>query len=248
MPARDLRWDGCLNVRDLGGHATEDGQTTRFGAVVRADSVRRLSDAGWEALVSYGVRRVLDLRFADELAADPPRELPVEVVHVSLLGDPDPEWWEELNARTLAEPDAAAATTVVYLALLERFAPNFARALAVVAEAPDGAVVVHCQGGKDRTGLMVALLLRLAGVPPEDVARDYAATTANLAEVHDAWIAEADSDQERRRRTHITASPFEAMRDVLEELEGRYGGAEGYLRAAGVPEEALDRIRARLLG
>jgi len=83
---RDLTWDGCLNVRDLGGLPTEDGGETRFDAVVRADSIGRLSDAGWAALAGYGVRRIVDLRWRDELEGDPPRALPVEVVHVSLFG------------------------------------------------------------------------------------------------------------------------------------------------------------------
>ena len=84
---RTLAWEGLLNVRDLGGHPIEDGGETRWGAVVRADNVRRLTDAGWRALVDYGVRSVVDLRFHEELAEDPPRELPVDVVHVSLFGE-----------------------------------------------------------------------------------------------------------------------------------------------------------------
>ncbi len=63
MRTRELVWDGCVNVRDLGGLPTEDGRVTRFGAVVRADNVRRLSDAGWEALAGYGIRRIIDLRW-----------------------------------------------------------------------------------------------------------------------------------------------------------------------------------------
>ena len=75
---RHLAWEGCANVRDLGGHPTEDGGVTAFGAVVRADSVRRLSEAGWEQLVDYGIERIVDLRFRDELEADPPAAIPVE--------------------------------------------------------------------------------------------------------------------------------------------------------------------------
>jgi hypothetical protein len=77
---RDLVWDGCLNVRDLGGLPTEDGATTRFGSVVRADNVRKLSEDGWRALTEYGVTTIVDLRLADELAEDPPRELDLDVV------------------------------------------------------------------------------------------------------------------------------------------------------------------------
>jgi len=74
--SRDLLWDGLLNVRDLGGHPTEDGGETRYDSIIRADSVRQLSDQGWAALVDYGVQTIVDLRTNDELAADPPGELP----------------------------------------------------------------------------------------------------------------------------------------------------------------------------
>ena len=70
--SRDLVWDGLLNVRDLGGHPTEDGGETKFDSVVRADSVRQLSEDGWRALVDYGMKTVVDLRTNEELEADPP--------------------------------------------------------------------------------------------------------------------------------------------------------------------------------
>ena len=164
--ARDLVWDGCSNVRDLGGHATGDGGTTRFGAVVRSDSRAHLTDAGWTALLAYGVSRIVDLRRDDELADDPPRAAEVEVVHVSLMagierGDPG---WTAMVVEAEAAPDALGEYVVFYDWMLERCAPAIVRALAAVASAPPGAVVVHCVGGKDRTGLVAALLLRLCGV------------------------------------------------------------------------------------
>ena len=103
--SRVLTWDGCVNVRDLGGHPTDEGRTTRFGAVVRADSVRQLSDDGWAALLGYGVSRIVDLRFQMDLEADPPRELDVEVVHVPLLPEPDDGAWEEIDAVGDAAPE-----------------------------------------------------------------------------------------------------------------------------------------------
>jgi protein-tyrosine phosphatase len=80
-PERELAWEGCLNVRDLGGHRTTNGGVTRYGAVVRADSVRHLTDAGWQAAVDYGVRTVIDLRADEELEADPPGDLPRGPTH-----------------------------------------------------------------------------------------------------------------------------------------------------------------------
>jgi len=246
QPERTLIWDGCVNVRDLGGHPTEDGRTTRFGAVVRADSVRALSDAGWDALLAYGVSRIVDLRLRSELALDPPRELDVEVVHVPLLQIDDEEW-AEIDAIFDAQPDAAGSTRAVYLEFLERRRPQFAQAFAAVADAPEGTVVVHCQGGKDRTGLVVALLLRVVGVDVEAIVADYALSGPNLSERTSAWVAETDDELERERRRRIGSAPAEAMVAVLKELERRYGSVREYLDAAGVDPAAIDKVRARLL-
>lgn len=247
QPERTLTWDGCVNVRDLGGHATADGRTTRFGAVVRADSVRALSDAGWDALLAYGVSRIVDLRLHSELALDPPRELDVEVVHVPLMHELDDEEWVEIDAIGDAQPDAAGSTRAVYLEFLERRRPQFGEAIAAVADAPEGTVVVHCHGGKDRTGLVVALLLRLVGVDIETIAADYSLSGPNLRERTAAWVAAAEDDVERERRRRIGSAPAEAMAAVLEELERRYGSVREYMRAAGVEDGTIDRAIARLV-
>ncbi len=190
MPERRLLWDGCVNVRDLGGIPTEDGGHTRFGALVRADSIRQLSDAGWDALVRYGIRRVVDLRLHGELAVDPPRELPVDVVHVSVVPELDAADWQEIDEIRL-RGDEVTAMRNVYLEFLERYAPRFAAAVGAVAAAQRPGVLVHCLGGKDRTGLVVALLLRVAGVGRDEVAADYALSGEYLAASSEAWIAAA---------------------------------------------------------
>jgi protein-tyrosine phosphatase len=194
---RVLTWEGCLNVRDLGGHATEDGRTTRFGAVVRADSVRHLTPAGWQALVDYGVRTIVDLRRHDELARDAPLELPVDVVHVPLETAAD-----ERRVRTAwrREGDDEAGIRAAYVLMTELLAANFARAVEAVAEAPDGGVVVHCYAGKDRTGLVCAMLLRLSGVGVEDVAGDYGVSGENFRPITDPWAASAPDERERALR------------------------------------------------
>ena len=240
---RTLAWDGLLNVRDLGGLPTEDGARTRFGAVIRADNVRRLRDA--RTLLEHGVQRVVDLRFPVEQEEDLLDELPVEVVHVSLLG----EWDDEYRDAVEAQMAASAPPEYLrwsYLDFLERFRDNFAAALSAVATAPEGAVCVHCMGGRDRTGLVSALLLRLAGVAIEDVAEDYAASEAALAEAHARWVEAAPDEKERARRRVFAHAPVHVMVDVLGELERRYGSVRGYLEAAGVPAEQIDALRARL--
>jgi protein tyrosine/serine phosphatase len=244
--SRDLVWDGCVNVRDLGGHPTEDGGETRFGAVVRADSVRGLSDAGWEALVAYGVRMIVDLRWREELEEDPPRELPVDVVHIPLFGEREAA--PEVDELVKDVRDPAVRRRRMYLEFLHRYPGNFAEAITAVAGAPEGAVLVHCAGGVDRTGLVSALLLRLAGVAPEHIAEDYTASEANWAPRVAVWIAEAPNEEEREFRRFLARMPPEAMLGVLENLEAQYGSVAAYLRQGGVTDFHLESVRARLRG
>jgi len=108
-------------------------------------------------------------------------------------------------------------------------------------------VVVHCAGGKDRTGLLAALLLRVAGVSVEEIGSDYALSGPNLAPALERWVAEVTDDGERRRREKLMTTPAEAIVRVLAEVEERYGSVEAYLRAAGVTAGQLDRVRERLV-
>jgi protein-tyrosine phosphatase len=249
---RDLAWEGCLNVRDLGGHRTADGGETRYGAVVRADSVRQLTAAGWQAAVDYGIRTVVDLRGDHELEADPPAELPVDVLHVPFMEQNEAAFAEvEAVARAAGEAagdDVARRTRDVYLVFLEHFKQNVAAGLRAVARAPEGGVVVHCLGGKDRTGLLTALLLHLAGVDAEQIGADYGLSEERLRPRHDVWIAEAETEAERERLRRVLQSPAASMVAVLKELEKRYGSVEDYLRSAGVTDEELELARARLRG
>jgi len=247
--SRDLLWDGLLNVRDLGGHPTEDGGETRFDSIIRADSVRQLSDQGWAALVDYGVQTIVDLRTDDELAADPPAELPVEVLHIPFFETGTDEWErveEKLEAAARAAPDVATATREVYLIFLEEFAQNVAAAIRAIADAPQGGVVIHCAGGKDRTGLLTALLLHVAGVGIDEIANDYALSEERLRPRHEQWIAAAESEEERERLERITQTPLESIKGVFAELARRHGSVEGYLREAGLTDDELARARARL--
>jgi protein tyrosine/serine phosphatase len=243
-----LVWDGCINVRDLGGLPTADGEVTQFGRVVRADNLRRLSERGRQALVDHGVARVVDLRFPEELAEDPAGDLPVEVVHVSLLGARRTrEWQDEQNAAMDVAATADEYLVQSYSDFLDRYRDRFAAAVQAIADAPPGAVVVHCMGGKDRTGLITALVLRLVGVDAEVVGADYALTEEALAPTAGEWIAAAPDEAERRRRVLLQPAPAAAMTAVVARLDERYGSVRDYLRGAGVTDDALERVRERLL-
>jgi protein-tyrosine phosphatase len=241
-----LNWEGCLNVRDLGGLATEDGRRTKHGAVVRADNIRKLTDAGWRSLAEHGVRRIVDLRLPQELAADEPRDVDIDVVHVSVLGEAlDEEYIAELDAQLASVDDVADHYLFSYVDWLERYREQFGRAFAAVADA-DGTVLVHCMGGKDRTGIVSALLLRLAGVPHATIGEDYAVTALNLEPSTSRWIPTIEDEVERAKWARLAATPAAAMERVVLEIEARYGDVAAYLRAAGLHDAQIDRLRNRL--
>jgi protein-tyrosine phosphatase len=194
---------------------------------------------------------VIDLRGDHEREEDPPAELPVEVVHVPFMEASEAEWEEiaeEIEAAAAAAPDVPTSTRDVYLIFLERFKDNVAASVRAVAAAPEGGVVIHCVGGKDRTGLLVAFLLHLACVDDETIAADYALSEQRLLPRHEAWFAAATSEEELERLQRIAQTPAASMTGVFAALERRYGGVEGYLRDAGVGDEELARARARLRG
>jgi len=242
---RQLAWDACVNVRDLGGHATPEGET-RWGAIVRADVLRKLTDAGWRDLVGHGISTVIDLRMDEEREADPPADVPVDVVHVNVLAGSPPDYGEQLDALVARFDTPAEKTRAVYIDFLERFGPSWAAAIRAVADAPPGGVLIHCHGGKDRTGLVVALLLSLAGVTDDEIAADYAVSEQNLAAGQRVWEDEAETDAERERRRQIGRCPPDAMRGVLEELRSRHGSVRQFLLDCGATPDELDRAVARL--
>ena len=242
-----LEWEGCLNVRDLGGLPTEDGRVTKTGCVVRSDNVRRLTDAGWRSLADHGITRIVDLRWPEELAEDQPRDVEVEVIHVSVLGDSvDEKYIETLDEHLDSVDDVADHYAWSYVDFLERYRDRFGLAFAAVADA-DGGVVVHCAGGKDRTGLVSAILLRLAGVSHEAIGADYAVSARNLEPRTAEWLAEAPDGPTRARREKLSGTPAAGIVRVLEEIESRYGSVAGYLHAAGVSGEQVQRLQDRLV-
>jgi protein-tyrosine phosphatase len=222
---RVLVWDGCINVRDLGGLPLEGGGETCFGVVVRADSIRGLTERGWQALLDYGVRSVIDLRRDAEVSEDPPASLAVPVVRVPIT---PPEEWPSMRE--------------AYLEQLAASRESFARATELVAAA-EGPIVVHCAGGRDRTGLLVALLLDAAGVGREEIAADHARSDESFAPHNDTWFAEAPTEKERERRRRVAVPAGRTMIDVLEEVDRLYSGAAPYLAAA-----SLDTVVLRLRG
>jgi protein-tyrosine phosphatase len=238
---RALHWDALLNARDLGGLPTRDGGPTRFGSVVRSDNLVHLSEAGRTALLGYGIRTVIDLRLPFELKEDPDPFAtrdghPVAYRNISFI---DPAADRPSDRKTLAQD---------YISMLQRFRPQVSAVMSAIAEAGEGGIVIHCAAGKDRTGLISALILSLAGVAPAAIADDYALTQDALRPREERWLEEGPGERaERAAALAWNRAMPEVMLKVLADLERRHGGVEGYLRWVRVSDAELERIRGRLL-
>ncbi|WP_433869866.1 tyrosine-protein phosphatase [Saccharopolyspora sp. CA-218241] len=231
---RRLDWDGLLNGRDLGGLPTTGGGRTRRGAVVRSEALDHLTAAGWDALLAHGVRTVLALTPEDEpdLA---PRPAELDTVRVPLderAGDAFQQRWS----------GPVSGTPLYYPAYLREHPEAIAEAVGALARARPGGVLVHCAGGRDRTGLVVLVLLAFAGVGAADIVADYRETERTRAAVTARFGMPDDSapldEFLAGRGTSVEAS----LRAALAGFD-----AAELLRAGGLTPDDLAALRARLL-
>jgi protein-tyrosine phosphatase len=233
-PERALRWDGCVNVRDLGGLPLAGGGETAYRVVVRADWLPGLSDEGRRALVDYGVSLVVDLRPDREDRGDDYEPLPVRVLRQAMDPRPVPAAWDWPSMHE------------AYLALADRYREALAGALTALGRAEPPAAI-HCAGGRDRTGIACGMALWLAGVEPEAIAADHALSDESWAPFNEEWLAQAPDEVERARRRRISQPAGRTLVDVLEEIDKREG-IRNRLVGAGADEASLDRLVARLRG
>ena len=229
---RSLAWDGCFNVRDLGGLETASGRRTRHGSVVRADNIRRLSTAGWRSAHDHGIRRAVDLRFPNEPPGGATRPERGRRRHLPLRRhDPVAEGGRRAPPRMPTTSAGSRPATSARWSAPE----TVAAAVAAVADADEGdGVVIHCFAGKDRTGIVSALLLG-ARCSRRAIASDYAESAANMGGLFDGGSPRAG----RRRARDAAASALaaaETMEAVLAWL-GDAGGARAYLADAGLTED-----------
>lgn len=242
-----LDWQGCYNTRDLGGMPVAGGGAIRPGALVRSDILSRLNATGKQALIDYGISTVIDLRTPAQVADEPS-------AFVAGAHQSDEPLYHILPMENTGSPhfpavDSAPDRITQYSLMIDHFQPEIARIIRAVADAAEGGVLLHCHAGKDRTGIAVALLLGLVGVPEDAIAADYAASEARLWPLYYRLEAEAADDPvalARIRRQKPICAP-ETMRGVLLHLRGRYGGVTDYLLGAGLAEEDLARVRRRLV-
>ena len=235
---RALRWESLLNARDLGGIPTANGPIAH-GAVVRSDALYRLNDAGRAALVAHGVRTVIDMRTPSEVAANPYAFDPASSVVQHKIPQQTDEMWQSLGGKA---DRLTFDTTMLQLAR-----SRFALIAQAIADAPEGGVLIHCEVGKDRTGLMTMLLLDLVGTPAEVIAADYVLTAAGLQGLFADLIAKADTDARRTRLAEEALCRAEVIAAIHSAFRARYGDAEAYLLGAGMSPASIEALRARLL-
>lgn len=187
-------------------------------------------------MAAYGVRTVLDLRSMGETFKSPSPFAGgdgVRYVHRELIDD--------ANMTNIGDSQSMLDR---YLFIIDKRPHAFRDIFEVIAET-EGTVIFHCFAGKDRTGLIAAMLLDVAGVGPEDIAADYAETDQQLARQYEMWIQEAAPDRLETVRDELRCPP-ERILGVLDHLQQRWGGVEGYLEAAGMATANIDRVNAKL--
>ncbi len=233
-----------FNVRDLGGLRTADGHTVRRGRVYRADGVQRLRDDDLERARGLGLRTVIDLRTASEIGRA--GRFPVEHYPV--------EWHSlPMIRRIWSEDDLVPTSGAVeflrerYLDMLTDGGESLAAIVAIVAEGHPA--LFHCAAGKDRTGVVAAVLLGLVGVERDEIIADYHATAGAMAAFVDWLIVEYPEaiDAMTSQPPEYLQAPPEAMAGFLDAVDDRYGSMLGLADHLRIHDDTVTRLRDSLL-
>jgi protein-tyrosine phosphatase len=238
---RHIALQGAVNFRDLGGYATSDGRRTRWRVLFRADGLGELTGPDLDVLRELGIRTVVDLRSGQEVAQSrfDVDAHPVTFHHFPFIDAlPDVDTFERAPGFLAAQ----------YTEMLDDATPQIIGALDALA-APDARpAVFHCTAGKDRTGLLAALVLSLLGVPEETVVADYALSGAAMARLRDKLILKyPDSGEAIAAADGIFSADPANMVALLEHVRARYGTVAGYAAEVGVPDGVVDVLRHTML-
>jgi len=236
-----VRLTTVFNFRDLGGLPAGTG-TVRSGRLYRSDSLHRISAPEVELLARRGVRTVLDLRRPGEIARDGRLPEHPEIAYHNVY--PRHREWDPSQA--VAAADTARYLADRYLEMVEDGRTGLGAALRLASDPGTAPLVVHCFAGKDRTGVLVALILALLGVPEAVIAADYARSAQSTAQLTEALRAQFERWVEPP--AHFVACPPEAMLLFLAGLRARPGGLAGWAEQAGVTPAHRDSLRAHLVG
>lgn len=246
--------DGLANMRDVGGLPTQDGGVIQPGRLLRSDNLQELTESDIETLLTgHGVTDIVDLRSHAELhMTGPGPAVSVETLthhHHSLFADADVAVEDTLvlpwHDREEEERDDNLWTSH-YLGYLAERPDSISEALHVVARS-EGATIVHCAAGKDRTGTVIAMALSVAGVSDEDITADYVATTERIERVVERLMrmpAYADNLRDRPLSDHVPDP--ETMPRLLKAIRDVAGSVEGWLTAVGWTDADIAELRTRL--
>jgi protein tyrosine/serine phosphatase len=237
---RHLSFEAVFNFRDLGGYATADGRHVKWRTVFRADGIHRLSI---EDLASVNVRTVLDLRTPAELERGRCEHDSIGYHHLPILQQP----WTELGFEGELEPVTFLADR--YVEMLDEGRESIARALHILSDDSSLPLVFHCAAGKDRTGVVAAVVLGILGVADDDIADDYSLSRLGMTRFRE-WVLEnfpEAADAMSKQPGAFLAAPVEAMHLFLERVRARFGSFDAYVAGLGVEDETLDAVRRNLL-
>ncbi len=224
----------AYNVRDLGGYSCTQGKVTRWKTYLRGDSLAFLENEDITFLKEYGLKTVIDLRNADELAPFPnPFEFDEEIQYHNIplvagdIGD--------ITRELIGKP--AQFLPIFYTMLLDQGKENIKKVLDVIAAHDTGALLFHCTAGKDRTGILSMLLLSIAGVADADIINNYCTT------YH--YNKENPRIQKQMQVTpaEVLASSPAYIITTMGYLDTKYGSRESYLQSIGVDQANIERIR-----
>jgi protein-tyrosine phosphatase len=237
---------GTYNVRDLGGLPTLTGQQTKSHRMLRSGNLDKIPVASQEQLLTYGVATIVDIRDEWEVAHYPnvfEHSPHVKYHNLPLLGDVlsnDATW--------KSESDAYEYLHELYIKYLERCQNQIAKIFTAIADG-ESITLFHCHAGKDRTGLIAALLLSVVGVANHDIAEDYRVSDTQITHLINEWRQYAlqhGHDMERFNRK--VASVPQTIIETLHFVQSKYGDTSNYLQTCGVSKASLTQLQEYLVG
>lgn len=250
---RVLPFESAFNFRDLGGYPVASGGHTRWGVLFRSAGLQSMTDADREAIEALGLRTIIDLRRDVELARDPTRlkeGTSIQVVRQPLISEPD-DANEGGDALTRERPsDGTVFLAQLYRQMIDNAAPVLGSIVTMLSQAQTLPALFHCMAGKDRTGVLAAIVLSTVGVADDHVVDDYELTAHHrdlrrLPAVTERLVADGIP---REAVAGLLASPRHLMVDLLADVRQRYGSLERYLTTkAGVLPQTIDALRTLLV-
>ena len=241
---RFIELDGVFNFRDLGGLPTRDGGITRSGLMFRSDALHHLEAPAVEWLVDHGMQTIIDLRSSVELertGRGPLEHTAIGWLHAPLShGDATAG---HVLPQTLIDGDLGKH----YVASLEERTPILAQVIAYLADLDNLPAVFHCTAGKDRTGMVAALVLSLVGVADDVIVHDYTLTDDRMALVIERIRASGTLPETTPLPERVGRAEAASMETFLAALREQYGGTDGWARGAGVSAETIAALRTALV-